>query len=86
MKSSSTSLNPCWHCGNPNNAVTDLEGDAVPNPGDVSICIQCGTPAIFTEDLTTRKPTDEEIAMILQDKDALSYMAAIAMLHGLRLG
>lgn len=50
MRTTDTAVLPCWYCGNPNDAISDLTGDAVPKPGDVSFCINCGAPSIFTED------------------------------------
>lgn len=82
MKRSDTPTNPCWSCGAPNDSVIDLEGDAVPKPGDVSFCIYCGAPGIFTETLGTCEPTLEEVIEILNDEGAVLHMLAIAMMHG----
>lgn len=47
---------------------TGLDGDDVaPNPGDVSLCIQCGHAAVFT-DKGLRKPTGEELLKFATDK------------------
>lgn len=82
MKETLTPLSPCWNCGIKNDAATDLEEDKTPEPGDVSICIGCSAPAIFTETLGTREPNDAELDMILQDEGALLHIVAVAMLRG----
>lgn len=82
VRTTDTPVLPCWYCGNPNDAISDLTGDAVPKPDDVFFCINCGAPSIFTETLDSRKPTDAEIDEILNNDEAVLHIMAIAMLHG----
>jgi hypothetical protein len=39
-------------------------GGRRPRPGDISMCLGCGFPSIFNEDLTRRSPTKEEARQI----------------------
>lgn len=49
----------CPYCGRVNDASTGVEG-GTPVAGDVSICLYCSLPGIFTAELLIRKPTAEE--------------------------
>lgn len=58
----------CLSCGKVLNAATKVEGDAAgPEPGNVSICLQCGHVMAFGDDLTLRELTDEEAHEIAGD-------------------
>lgn len=51
----------CGFCGHRFNASTGVEAEAaIPHPGDVSICIECGEIHIFGEDMKPRALTDTE--------------------------
>lgn len=55
----------CPSCGRLNDAHTGVSGKAAPEPGDVSLCFGCAEPAIYTQDLQLRRPTDDERAEII---------------------
>ncbi len=41
----------CLGCGHPLDAATSMDGQpATPNPGDISVCAECGHMQVFTED------------------------------------
>lgn len=42
-----------------------------PAPGDVSVCINCGEIAVFDGDMAMAKPSEEELAMLLEDETIL---------------
>lgn len=44
------------------------DDDAVPAPGDCTICIHCGYLMAYTDDLTFRELTDEELAEVPLDQ------------------
>lgn len=73
---------PCPTCGRRNDAHTNTEGGADPEPGDVTLCWGCSQPAIFTRgllgDLTLRVATPEEEVAILTDPAVLAAIAAMA--------
>jgi len=58
----------CPYCGKENHKATNpLGSDIIPPPGSLSLCIGCAGISIFNDDLTTRKPTEEEKEEILKD-------------------
>jgi hypothetical protein len=55
---------PCPYCGKRLDsamAADPQHPDATPDPGDLSICISCASPLVFTAKLTLRKPFPGEI-------------------------
>ena len=66
----------CWSCGFVNNrqsAAADIQDNSIPNHGDISLCFQCGSPAIYDAGLedNVRKPTPKEMREIMSRKDVL---------------
>jgi len=57
----------CPSCGYPLDAASDIQGDATPSPGDLSMCIRCTSFLTFKDDLTLRLMTLEEIAELPDD-------------------
>jgi len=49
-------------CGADNDAASHR--NAIPSPGDVSLCWYCGELTVFNEDLTQHVPTEEEMVEI----------------------
>lgn len=66
----------CPWCGKLHDAHSS-GGDRDPQPGDLALCWGCEEPAIFTETLELRKPTDEEMADIKKDPKVGSYLRAM---------
>lgn len=60
--------------------------DAVPKPGDVTVCIECGAVLLFDDGLKVRGPTPEELVEILQDRSAVAMIRTIATFRAKRLG
>lgn len=52
----------CPDCGKKLDAATNIENDAVPVPGDIGICLYCQGVHIFTDSMSRRSPTEEDIA------------------------
>jgi hypothetical protein len=55
---------PCPWCGKLNDMATSANADRpddVPEPGDVTVCIACASPAVFNPDMTLRRPWPGEI-------------------------
>jgi hypothetical protein len=50
----------CPACGKGFNAATAAVGDAVPKPGDWTLCIECGVVLAFDETLMPRALTEDE--------------------------
>jgi hypothetical protein len=64
---------PCTNCGKLVDSATALDGDHVPKPGDVTICLDCRHLMVFADDMTVRNPTDDEV----RDPDILMHMKAL---------
>jgi hypothetical protein len=58
--------NKCPVCGKLLDAATHVLGGepAEPTTGDISICLYCGTPLIFTEELSVRILTPKEARIV----------------------
>ncbi len=55
----------CINCGTLNRYATAMDDKAEgPAPGDCSICIVCGSAAMYDDDLKLRPPTEEETRQI----------------------
>lgn len=54
------SSHSCPRCGHTMDCASGLSGDRPPGPGDISLCINCGGIALYTEDLQLREPTGGE--------------------------
>lgn len=64
---------PC--CGHVMNAVTGAEGESEsPNPGDVSVCIECTSYLIFDHDLKLQVMTVDEVCEL--DSEVLYTLTA----------
>lgn len=67
-------------CGHKLDAATRLEeDDAVPKPGDLTVCIQCVAPLTFTEDMRYRFVDADAFIELPDDAriDLTRYMRAI---------
>jgi hypothetical protein len=62
----------CPNCGKLCDAVTRIEEDATPSPGDFTICLDCKHLMVFADDLTLRNPTDAEIVEAAGDPEILA--------------
>lgn len=53
----------CPVCGKKLDAATHVEKEeAVPGPGDISICLYCATVSVFDDNLKLKQMTNEEFA------------------------
>jgi len=60
---------PCSECGKVHDMAT---GPCEPHPGNFSLCIECGCLNVYGEDMRLRAPTEDELFMVAQDKEAQS--------------
>jgi hypothetical protein len=60
----------CPTCKYEMDQATNVYGGGVPDKGAFSVCLNCGQLLIFSDDLTLRKPTLEEIIDVIKDKPA----------------
>ena len=70
---------PCWYCGDELDACSGLEHEHSPSPGDMTICIRCGSLSIFAEDLSMRQPSLEELDSIPEESRQQLRMAQRAV-------
>jgi hypothetical protein len=73
----------CTSCGLVMDGATGVaedghKGDIVPDPGDFTVCINCGHLMIFNEDLTLRDLTDDEMIKVAGDKRLIAIQQARA--------
>jgi hypothetical protein len=72
----------CWQCGSvPDGCAEFTHGQYDdPDPGDVSICLDCGVVGVFTKG-GIRQPSDEERAAFDSDPDILLAEAYAAVVR-----
>lgn len=59
---------PCPVCGKKLDAATSVEKEeAVPDPGDLSICLYCATVSVFDDNLKLKQMTNEEFAELPEE-------------------
>lgn len=59
---------PCPVCGKNLDAATSIEKEeAVPGPGDLSICLYCATVSRFDDNLKLEQITNEEFAELPEE-------------------
>ena len=64
-------ITPCPFCGRNNDMHTSLtDNDLVPKSGDITLCIQCGEIAEFTEDGLIPLPEEKIDLINLQEIQA----------------
>lgn len=71
----------CLNCGHRLDGASGLNSDNKPRPGDWSVCIQCGSVAVFDRKLRLRLLTDNERNEIVNDPRILVSQMAVAHLH-----
>lgn len=57
----------CPQCGYHLDAATGINGDTIPESGDISICVNCAAILEFTEDLTLQILSKEELRKLTKD-------------------
>ena len=67
----------CVECGYRPDYADSAYGSALPEPGDVSLCMKCAHVTIFTEDMSVREPTTTELREITNAPHVQKVIAAI---------
>ena len=60
--------------------VTPTDKIRTPEPGDASVCSQCRSIAVYTED-GFRLPTDDELKKLLQLAEVQAAIFAVGQMH-----
>ncbi len=76
MKESRLPISSCTNCGKRMDAATHM-GEAIPRPGDFTVCLHCSHVMAFSTDLTLRDLTGAEIVACAGRPDLLRLQAAI---------
>ena len=71
----------CLGCGYVCDAAAAVDGDDMPNSGDITICIECGHIMAFGLDLRLRALTDAEMHTVAGDRRIIVAQRAIAELR-----
>ena len=69
----------CETCGQLLDAVTHVNGPAKPSPGDLSICVYCGTLTVFNNELRRRALTGKEMIAAAGDVRVLAIQTKIRL-------
>lgn len=84
LKTTRTAKSSCPQCGAILGAATSNRGKS-PSPGDATVCVNCTSVLILTDDLSVRKPTDMELATIEADpmlsRQLKCVQAAVRMIN-----
>lgn len=75
----------CGGCRTILNATSDPRGRGAPHPGDLTICIRCGTVHRFDPELRLKVATKEEIEQLPQStlEELAEQQARFKAFHGL---
>jgi len=57
-------------------AATALTHESPPEPGHITICLDCGHVMAFSEDMTLRELNDEEMLFVAGNKEILRLQEA----------
>lgn len=79
----------CPFCHHRHNAWTDISKPGVlsvrpPKPGDVSLCIMCGSVSLYDDRLDLRKPSRDEWDEIKDDERVKAGLQAWREMRALR--
>lgn len=69
--------NICSVCNGVLNSAAQVNGNEMPDPGDISLCLECGNIAVFGDNLELRQPTWQESLEFEQDHELMSTQAII---------
>ena len=75
----------CPGCGVEHDALAIINTDepGQPEPGDVSLCIHCGEPSVFDDNLNLREPTKAERDHLFSHPALVDAVLEIKTLNGL---
>lgn len=59
----------CPYCSHQLSAIAELKPQGAPNPGDVTVCINCAGLLVLNDNLQARRPTMDELGQIANSED-----------------
>lgn len=72
----------CLACKHELNAASALDGESVPQEGDVTMCINCGYIMAFGPDQSLRKLNKQEQEFVENDSGMISLQRAFNQVKG----
>ncbi len=74
-------MNYCKFCGKPQDRHTEAKSQPVqPRPGDLSICLYCGTICLFDESLNLEPMTAGDLdTLMAEDPDVFTFAIRIQL-------
>ena len=73
----------CLYCGAPFSAATSCTAIYVPEPGNLTVCIKCGSIHMIADDMTVRALTQDEAAELLAQPELIAAIAQTV--HAVRM-
>jgi hypothetical protein len=73
-----TKSSRCPNCGRQRDGAIAVNGERAPEPGDVTICMDCAHICVVADDLSLRDPIGEEFADIAGNPDLIRAQKALA--------
>jgi len=67
----------CPFCEFPLDGASQVNGDNLPKPRDVSVCYKCGNISVFDDDLNLRRPTPKEEREFESDQTIIETQKAV---------
>lgn len=71
----------CPLCGKKLDAASDADGEERPSPGDVTLCIGCGTVFEYDGEMKLRVMTEAELSALEEEVQAQIKTVRMAILH-----
>jgi|GEM_PF-6175249 len=76
----------CRVCGIDLDAVSEISREdsgkelpVVASPGDITVCINCGTVSVMSDELRLREPTHEEMEVVRGDERVVAAIGAVRL-------
>jgi hypothetical protein len=75
-------MGKCGGCGKEMDRATAFRHDASPQPGDLTMCLECGLLHVFTDELKLKALSAEEFAALPEGLRAeLTFLLALRQKH-----
>lgn len=80
-ESTAVPVQHCPYCDHRLDRACGIDEATRPSPGDVTMCIDCALPLVFTDDMSVRKPNIAEQFALDQDLRLSVLQRAIRAAH-----
>lgn len=69
---------PCPQCGAGLDGALGLTDDAGPKAGDITICLECRAVSVFSDAMSLREPTPDELKKLAGNRDLIAAFDILA--------